>query len=69
MAIILRDYLHRVYKIQWLSWTGITITLLYLIALIIPVVIETRTHNYWVNTATYFEKPSVNHLQDVLVFI
>jgi len=40
-----------------------------LLAFLIPLYIVTKTHNYWVNTALYFEQPKVEHYGEVMVFV
>ena len=43
--------------------------ILILTALVFPLVLVTQTHNFWVDTATYFEQPSIKHLNELLVFV
>lgn len=69
MAIILRDVLHKNHVAPLFSKAGVVAVTLIVIAFVLPLFIVVQTHNYWVDTMTYFEQPNVRHLNEILVFL
>jgi hypothetical protein len=69
MARILSDTLQKNHSAPILSQAGFVTAVMYVFALVLPIYFITNTHNYWVNTAMYFEQPSVKHMNEILVFV
>ena len=69
MALILKDALQKDHHAPLFSKTGMISAFITLLAFLIPLFIVTKTHNYWVNTAIYFEQPNVVHYGEVMVFV
>jgi hypothetical protein len=69
MSKILTDKLQKNHAAPVFSKSGLVTGTLFIVSLLIPIILVTQTHNFWVETATYFEQPSVKHLNEILVFM
>lgn len=69
MATIVTDQLQKNHCAPILSRTFLVSGTLSFVAFLLPLILVAQTHNFWVNTATYFEQPNVTHLNEIVVFL
>ena len=69
MARILQDSLDKSHHAKLFSTSGFITAVIIVTAFALPLFLVVNTHNYWVNTATYFEQPHITHMNEILVFL
>jgi len=69
MTVILTDSLERSHCANLYSKSGLITIVILFVSFALPLFLVVNTHNYWVDTATYFEQPSIHHNNEVLVFV
>jgi len=70
MAILLRDLLNKNHHVNALcSQTFLVAFIIIFVTLFLPFFVVIWTHNYWVDTYTYVEQPTVRHMNEILVYV
>ena len=69
MVLILQDLLHKNHVAPVFSKTGFVSIITFLIIFGVPLFVTFMTNNYWVNTSSYIEQPSVTHINEILVYL
>eukprot|EP00347_Sterkiella_histriomuscorum_P022943 403336555 len=52
---------------KWTSASALICYFFIIVAFVLPIILVTRTHNFWVRRSTYYEQPNINHLNEALV--
>ena len=55
MAVILTDALDKKHCANVVSKSGLVTLVMLAVSFVLPLFLVVNTHNYWVDTATYFE--------------
>jgi hypothetical protein len=69
MAVILTDALDKRHCANVVSKSGLVTLVMIGVSLVLPLFLVVNTHNYWVDTASYFEQPSIQHNNEIVVFV
>ena len=69
MSLILSDQLQKNHCAPVVSKSGFVTGTLLFVTLALPMFLVTQTHNFWQDTMTYFEQPSVKHQNELMVFL
>ncbi|CDW72528.1 UNKNOWN [Stylonychia lemnae] len=67
MAVLFTEYFSKQYVTKWNSISAVICYFFMAIAFILPLILVTRTHNFWVSRLSYYEQPNVNHLNEALI--